>query len=165
MTATMQEETEKAERLQEAHDLIPEIKAAHEACLASLQAGLEHAIRCGEYLTRAKELVPGQWAKWVEKHCDFKIRTATNYMRVYRHRKRVPKEMSYRQAVAALVARKKKAPDTTAAPTARATAAVVTQKALDKVIGEYAHSIGDGKIFLRRDELLAMLAALGVAVK
>lgn len=59
------------------------IEREHEAAIGAARACLEHAIRCGELLIRAKAGVPhGQWRLWVEAHLSFSIRQAQKYMRL-----------------------------------------------------------------------------------
>jgi hypothetical protein len=91
-----------AERLAEAAELIPAIQTEHRAVVDALEQGLDHAIKAGEHLAKAKELVGhGDWAGWVEKNCDFAYRTARSYLRLYKHRDRLPKreDTSYRRAL------------------------------------------------------------------
>src|SRR5689334_10117732 len=91
-----------AKRLEKAKSLVPRIQAAHEAVVKALESGLEHAIRCGEHLDQARKLIGrGDWEEWVEKNCGFSIRTARNYLTVFRRQAELPKreETSYRRAV------------------------------------------------------------------
>ena len=47
---------------------------------------IEHAIRAGEALIQAKQLVEhGQWLPWLRDNCKMSERTAQNYMRVARN--------------------------------------------------------------------------------
>lgn len=46
---------------------------------------IEHAFRCGEYLTKAKANVKhGEWLPWLEQNFEGTARTATNYMLIFR---------------------------------------------------------------------------------
>jgi DNA N-6-adenine-methyltransferase (Dam)/Protein of unknown function (DUF3102) len=59
------------------------IEREHEAAIGAARACLEHAIRCGELLIRAKAGVPhGQWRLWVEADLSFGTRQAQKYMRL-----------------------------------------------------------------------------------
>jgi hypothetical protein len=66
-------------------NLADQIRAAHVACEGAFQAGLDHAIKAGEMLLRAKARVPhGRWTSWVEEHCEITARLAQKYMQVAR---------------------------------------------------------------------------------
>jgi hypothetical protein len=59
------------------------IEREHEAAIGAARACLEHAIRCGELLIRAKAGVPhGRWRLWVEANLSFGARQAQKYMRL-----------------------------------------------------------------------------------
>jgi 16S rRNA G966 N2-methylase RsmD len=69
--------------------LAAEIRAEHQAFLRSARTTLEHGIRCGELLTQAKrQLRHGGWLPWLEREFgdSLSVRTAQEYMRVFRHR-------------------------------------------------------------------------------
>ena len=68
---------------------------------------LSHAIRAGEALRRAKELVPfGEWTRWVREHFRHGgEHTAQAYMRLASDPQRTAVAGSIRQALAALNAR------------------------------------------------------------
>src|ERR1700722_10551482 len=100
---------------EEAKQLLPSIKAEHKAVLEALESGLGHAIKAGEYLAAAKKLVGhGEWAKWVERNCEFSYRTARSYLRVHALKDKLPKreEISYRRALLMLRADPTKKPGT-----------------------------------------------------
>jgi hypothetical protein len=59
------------------------IEREHEAAIGAARACLEHAIRCGELLIRAKAGVPhGEWRLWIEANLSFGARQAQKYMRL-----------------------------------------------------------------------------------
>ncbi len=64
--------------------LADRINAEHEACHASMQKGLEHALKAGTLLLEAKAGLPhGEWLPWLGKNCpDISERTAQRYMRL-----------------------------------------------------------------------------------
>jgi hypothetical protein len=60
----------------ELHESAQRIKALR-------RAATEHAIEIGQELLRVKQSLPhGAFVKWVERACDFKIRTAQNLMKL-----------------------------------------------------------------------------------
>jgi hypothetical protein len=64
-------------------DIAIQINTEHQACLASMRAGLEHALNAGALLTEAKSKVDhGSWLAWISKNCEFSERTAQAYMRI-----------------------------------------------------------------------------------
>jgi Protein of unknown function (DUF3102) len=92
--------------------LASQINSEHAACMASAQEAVSHAIEVGRLLIECKaEVAHGQWAVWVENNCEFGVRQAQNYMRVYHNRAQLEAQMrngdscftSLRGAVAALV--------------------------------------------------------------
>lgn len=149
-----------AERLAEAKQLIPQIKAEHRAVVEALESGLDHAIRCGEHLAKARKLIRrGEWEAWVEANCEFGVRTARNYMTVFRRKDELPKreDTSYRRAVQMLrrdptkaIGRKR--------PAAGGAKLTVSRKALADAI-ESCYADADKK------ELLELLKAIGVVVR
>ena len=64
--------------------LADKINTEHEACHASMQKGLEHALKAGELLLEAKAGLPhGEWLPWLGENCpDISERTAQRYMRI-----------------------------------------------------------------------------------
>lgn len=61
--------------------------AEYKLTLASAQSAVLHAIRCGEALHRAKELIPlGGWTEWVKANLDITRDQATTYIRLYTYR-------------------------------------------------------------------------------
>ena len=67
-------------------NLAERIREEHQACLQSLRKGVEHALKVGELLVQAKELVKhGDWGDWVETNCDFTPRMACYYMEAFRN--------------------------------------------------------------------------------
>jgi hypothetical protein len=72
--------------------LADEINIVHAKCLNAAGEALEHAIRCGELLTKAKgRCGHGDWAGWVRSNCSFAMRTAQAYMRISRNQRRLTK--------------------------------------------------------------------------
>lgn len=66
--------------------LAAEINAEHLQCLQAIRASLDHALKVGQLLNAAKELVDhGGWLPWIEDNCEFSERTARAYMRVSRN--------------------------------------------------------------------------------
>ncbi len=65
-------------------DLAERINTEHEACHASMQRGLEHALKAGGLLLEAKAGLPhGEWLPWLGENCpDISERTAQRYMRL-----------------------------------------------------------------------------------
>jgi hypothetical protein len=58
------------------------INEAHQCARESMENAVEWAVKCGQLLAAKKaELKHGEFMPWVEKHCDFSIRTASDYMR------------------------------------------------------------------------------------
>ena len=88
------------------------INYEHRACASAISAGLEHAIRAGELLIRAKVAVPhGEWLPWLRDRFEGSTRTAQAYMRVARERSALEQpntqhaaHLSLRAALAALAA-------------------------------------------------------------
>ena len=64
--------------------LADRINTEHEACHASMQKGLEHALKAGTLLLEAKAGLPhGAWLPWLGENCpDISDRTAQRYMRI-----------------------------------------------------------------------------------
>ena len=55
--------------------------------ISSTRRSYEEAIKAGEKLIKAKELVGhSSWLKWIHKNLPFSEDTAENYMRAYRHK-------------------------------------------------------------------------------
>lgn len=65
-----------------------ELQAAAEKIKNLRLAATEHAIEIGRELLRVKEKLPhGAFVRWVERACDFKIRTAQDLMKLARETK------------------------------------------------------------------------------
>lgn len=75
-------------RLMDTLDLITladEINAEHRACDEALRAGLNHAVRAGELLIKAKAQVKhGEWGTWIRDNFEGSARSAQAYMKVAR---------------------------------------------------------------------------------
>ncbi len=69
-------------------DLAGRINTEHEACHASMQKGLGHALKAGALLLEAKAGLPhGEWLPWLENNCpDISERTVHRYMRLAENR-------------------------------------------------------------------------------
>ena len=62
-----------------------ELEAAAQRIKSLRRAATEHAVEIGRELIRVKESLPrGAFVKWVEKACEFKIRTAQDLMKLAR---------------------------------------------------------------------------------
>lgn len=68
-------------------DLAARIRAEQENARLAFRTGIEHALRVGELLLDAKQMVDhGHWSYWLHAHCDLSERTAQGYMRLARNR-------------------------------------------------------------------------------
>lgn len=66
-------------------NLAERIREEYQACFKSIRQGVEHALKVGELLVQAKELVKhGDWEQWVEANCGFTTRTARRYTRAFK---------------------------------------------------------------------------------
>ena len=97
-------------------DLANQINAEHEACHFAMRESIKHAVRAGELLVEAKAGLPhGEWASWLDAHCDFSDRTARAYMRLAKelpkldeaNRQRIA-EMPLREALVSIADPKRK---------------------------------------------------------
>jgi hypothetical protein len=67
--------------------LAEEINAEHRAFVGTFRKTVEHGIRAGELLVKAKEQCShGTWLPWLEENFEGAARTAQEYMRLYNHR-------------------------------------------------------------------------------
>ena len=67
--------------------LAEEINAEHRAFVGTFRKTVEHGIRAGELLARAKaECEYGTWLPWLEENFEGAPRTAQEYMRLYNNR-------------------------------------------------------------------------------
>ena len=80
--------------------LADRINSEHEACHASMQKGLEHALKAGTLLLEVKAGLPhGEWLPWLGKNCpEVKKRTAQAYMRLARELPKFEPEKAQRVA-------------------------------------------------------------------
>jgi hypothetical protein len=94
-------------------------------------------------------------AGWVEKNCEFSYRTARSYLRVYKHRERLPKreDISYRRALLMLRRDPTKKPGTKKKKVVRTIGVAELKRLLTK------HSIAAGV-----EDLLPVLKELGIRV-
>lgn len=86
--------------------LASEINSEHENCNIAILDGLQHAIKAGELLLQAKELVNhGEWLPWLKSNVSFSERTAQNYMRVFQRKNEILEksatvaDLSYKAAI------------------------------------------------------------------
>ncbi len=81
-------------------DLAGRINTEHEACHASMQKGLEHALKAGALLLEAKAGLPhGEWLPWLGDNCpEVKERTAQAYMQLARELPKFEPEKAQRVA-------------------------------------------------------------------
>lgn len=95
--------------------LAARINREHAGVVEGLRQGLTHALQCGHLLTEARtELEHGEWMAWVEEHCEFKYRTAKNYLDLWERREELGlgsnlqrvADLSYREALKLLSAPK-----------------------------------------------------------
>ncbi len=71
-------------------DLTAEINVEHRACEAAAATAIEHAIRCGELLLKAKQSKKhGGWMRWLAENFEGSQDLANKYMRVARNSERV----------------------------------------------------------------------------
>jgi len=63
------------------------VRNAHAGVVHATANLLDHAMTAGAALIEAQLQVPdGEWVSWLEKHCDFRLRTAQVYMQLARRR-------------------------------------------------------------------------------
>ena len=78
------------------------IREEHAAASAAANAALAHALEAGRLLEEARATIPhGGWESYVQGTCRIAPRTARLYLRLHRHRDRLPN----RQRVADLTVR------------------------------------------------------------
>ena len=69
----------------ELKDISVEINTEHEIVVNACKSAVEHAIKAGDLLTKAKSMVNhGQWIPWLKDNFTFSERTAQAYMRLAR---------------------------------------------------------------------------------
>lgn len=80
-----QEEGAKLQRSKTELDIIVEaIRAEHQSALDSARDSLQHALRCGELLIKARKAIHNiGWHAWIKRNCKFSVRMAQNYVRLY----------------------------------------------------------------------------------
>lgn len=62
-----------------------DINREHRLATQAANTAIQHAIRAGEMLMRAKvKVAHGEWLPWLKHHCELSERTARNYMRLAR---------------------------------------------------------------------------------
>lgn len=80
------------------------IRHEHEAASRAARSALGHALEAGRLLAEAKAVIPhGSWEAYLRDGCSIAPRTARLYLRLHRHRDRLPNrqhvaELSVRQA-------------------------------------------------------------------
>jgi hypothetical protein len=138
------------------------INAAHAEAGRMFQAGVGHAIECGELLLKARALVPpGGWEAWVKTHTNLSPRSCSGYMRLARlpDRQRVADSgVPLREALRALAGEGTKR--ATATSQRRASAAARTksmkplalERELERIRRQTGIDKGDGDLGLLRQE-------------
>lgn len=93
----------------ELKELAAKIRKGHQQVLEALRTGVEQARLTGNFLIRAKDLVPkGEWTVWVKKNCSFTMQEAQRYMRLARGWQELkdagndPEEMTLTEALSLL---------------------------------------------------------------
>jgi len=72
-------------KIVELKDISVEINTEHEIVVNACKSAVEHAIKAGELLVKAKSMVNhGQWITWLKDNFSFSERTAQAYMRLAR---------------------------------------------------------------------------------
>ena len=67
--------------------LAAQINAVSRAFVTGLRKTVEHGIRAGQKLTEAKALCAhGEWLPWLEENVEVSVRSAQEFMRLYKHR-------------------------------------------------------------------------------
>jgi hypothetical protein len=90
------------------HEIAETVKAEHAEIEIAMRESLARAVKVGELLTEAKQLVKhGEWGKWITDNCQFSERTAQNYMRIHERFPELAKaqpvaDLTYREAVGLL---------------------------------------------------------------
>lgn len=81
------------------------------------QSAVQHAIRAGELLNEARDLVPhGSWSTWLAANFDGTAGVANTYMRLAKHRAEIAHAQTITAAVAFLAPAKAQASTVLAAP-------------------------------------------------
>lgn len=94
-------------------DLAITANEEHDACIGAAGNAVEHAIKAGHALIKAKEQVPyGKWGDWLETNCRFSQPTASRYVKIASNYSRVNNLESVRQAMAMLAAPSEEEEDT-----------------------------------------------------
>ncbi len=93
--------------------LADEINRAHRKARSAARMSLKHAIAAGDFLLEAKEAAGhGKWLEWFSINVVFSERTAQDYMRLARHRDKLPPksaaaaDLTIRAAIGELIERK-----------------------------------------------------------
>jgi len=86
-----------------AASFIDQIKASYQEVVKAESGALPHAIRCGEFLTLAKENLKaekgGKWLDWLDTNCkEIARETASLYMRLAENKAKVSKAKSITEA-------------------------------------------------------------------
>jgi hypothetical protein len=137
----------------ELDELASKIKGLQADLLAGLRKNMERAIKIGDFLIEAKEILKANfkecsWLTWVEKHCDYKERMAQNYMVIAQYVVEMPDlkgkviEMTINEAVEYL----------TDAHHRRLRAQQLGSEAINHDINEHLEGAGEG--FMRTKERL-----------
>jgi hypothetical protein len=71
--------------------VVQQINDLHAELVTLAQSSLEKAVRIGELLSKEKVITAhGRWLPWIKSNLTFSQQTASNYMRLYQHRKKLP---------------------------------------------------------------------------
>ena len=86
-----------------AASFVDQIKAEYREVVSAEANALPHAIKCGEFLNLAKENLKaergGKWLDWLKANCsEIEQETASLYMRLAKHKAKVFKAESIREA-------------------------------------------------------------------
>lgn len=72
-------------KIAELKNISTEINTEHEIVVNACKSAVEHAIKAGELLIKAKSMVNhGEWLDWMKDNCEMTERTAQTYMRLAR---------------------------------------------------------------------------------
>jgi len=80
--------------------LAAHIREEHDLTISGVKQGMVHALRVGELLIEAKNLLEhGQWLPWLQKNCpNIEVRVAQLYMRVVKHRAEIEAALNAKDA-------------------------------------------------------------------
>jgi hypothetical protein len=81
--------------------LATEIDRHHSEALRAGAVALQHALNCGAALEQAQQCCASGWEHWLADHTTVSLRTAQVYLRLHRHRDRLPNDdtLSIKKAI------------------------------------------------------------------